>query len=213
MNRVSSRRLLGWTVALVALFAVCTFPAFGQIDRGAISGRVVDASGSVVPRAVVTITNKATGVVVSTPVDSAGEYQVLTLIPGKYAVRASADGFETSLRDDIEVHVQDRLAINFELKVGSVKQEITVSSGAPILQTDSADVGGVVNEQQINELPLNGRRYADLALLEPGVIRLWAPPSGNDATDLFSANGNSQLQNNFLLNGIDNNSFSENLQE
>ena len=70
-----------------------------------------------------------------------------------------------------------------------------------------------MNEKHINDLPLNGRRYADLALLEPGVIRLWAPPSGNDATDLFSANGNSQLQNNFLLNGIDNNSFSENLQE
>jgi hypothetical protein len=211
MNRVNSRRLLGWTLALVALLAVCTFPAFGQIDRGAISGKVVDASGSVVPSAVVTITNKATGVVVTTPVDSAGEYQALTLIPGTYAVRASASGFETSLRDDIEIHVQDHVAINFELKVGSVKQEITVSSGAPILQTDSADVGGVVNEQQINELPLNGRRYADLALLEPGVNKYYG--AANPAPDRFSVNGNWETQNNFLLNGIDNNSFSENLQE
>jgi Carboxypeptidase regulatory-like domain/TonB dependent receptor len=211
MNPVNSRRLLGWVVALAALLAISAVPAFGQIDRGAITGKVVDASGAVVPGATVTITNKATGVVISTPADSAGDYQVLTLIPGKYAVRASANGFETALRDDIEVHVQDHLAINFELKVGSIKQEITVSTGEPILQTESADVGGVVNSEQIVDLPLNGRRYADLALLEPGVNKYYG--AANPAPDRFSVNGNWETQNNFLLNGIDNNSFSENLQE
>jgi hypothetical protein len=214
MNRgMRTRTLLQWTMLFVAFLGVSALPAFGQIDRGAVTGRVVDASGAVLPKAVITITNKATGVVDTTPVDSAGEYQVLTLIPGIYSVEASANGFGSALRDNVEVHVQDRLSINFALQVGSVKQEIVVTTGEPLLQTQTADVGSVVNEQHINELPLNGRRYADLALLEPGVIRLWAPPSGNDATDLFSANGNSQLQNNFLLNGIDNNSFSENLQE
>ena len=212
MNRVlKTRRLLDWAMLLVAFLGVSALPAFGQIDRGAIAGRILDASGAVVPRAVVTITNKATGVVVTTSVDAAGEYQVLTLIPGKYSVRASADGFESVLRDDIEVHVQDHLSINFALKVGSVKQEITVTGGEPVLQTESADVGGVVNDEHINDLPLNGRRYADLALLEPGVDKYYG--AANPAPDRFSVNGNRETQNNFLLNGIDNNSFSENLQE
>src|SRR5580700_7156487 len=92
------RRLLDCAMLLVAFLGIAALPAFGQIDRGAITGKVVDASGAIVPGATVTVTNKATGVVVSTPVDSAGEYQVLTLIPGKYAVRASANGFETDLR-------------------------------------------------------------------------------------------------------------------
>ncbi len=213
MNRgLNTRRLLGWATLLVALLGVSALPAFGQIDRGAIVGRVVDQTGAVVPKAVVTITNKATGVVVTSSVDSAGEYQVLTLIPGVYVIKAGAPGFETSVRDNIDLHVQDRLSLDFSLQVGVVTQEVLVTTAEPLLETQTADLGGVVNSQRINDLPLNGRRYADLALLEPGVTRL-SPPSGNNATDLFSANGNTQLQNNFLLNGIDNNSFSENLQE
>ncbi len=212
MNRgMRTQRLLGWAMFLVAFLGVSALPALGQIDRGAITGKVVDASGAVVTKAIVTITNTATGVVVTTPVDSAGDYQSLALIPGVYSVKASADGFETAVSNDIVLHVQDRLSINFALKVGSVKQEIIVNTGEPLLETQTADVGGVVNSQSINDLPLNGRRYADLALLEPGVNRFYSP--ANPATDLFSSNGNSQLQNNFLLNGIDNNSFSENLQE
>ncbi|MFZ0639120.1 MAG: TonB-dependent receptor [Candidatus Acidiferrales bacterium] len=212
MNRgIKTRRLLGWAMAFAVLLGVSTLPAFGQIDRGAIAGRVLDASGAIVPNATVTITNKATGIVVTTPVDAAGEYQVLTLIPGIYSVKASADGFDSVLRDDIILHVQDHLSVNFALKVGSVKTEIVVTGGESMLQTQTADVGSVVNEQRINDLPLNGRRYADLALLEPGVDKDYS--AANPAPDRFSVDGNSELQNDFLLNGVDNNSFSENLQE
>ena len=212
MNRgIKTRRLLGWAMAFAVLFVVSALPAFGQIDRGAITGRVLDASGAIVPNATVTITNKATGVAVTTPVDAAGEYQVLTLIPGIYSVKASASGFDSVLRDDITLHVQDHLSVNFALRVGSVKTEIVVTGGESMLQTQSADVGSVVNEQRINDLPLNGRRYADLALLEPGVDKDYS--AANPAPDRFSVDGNSELQNDFLLNGVDNNSFSENLQE
>ena len=206
-----SRRLLDRVMLFAVLLGVSALPAFGQIDRGAIAGRILDASGAVVPSAKVTITNKATGVEANTSVDSDGEYQVLALIPGTYSVKASAAGFDSVLRDDIHLHVQDHLSINFSLKVGSVNTQIVVTGGESILETQSADIGSVVNEQHINDLPLNGRRYADLALLEPGVYKFYAP--ANPAPDRFSANGNSELQNNFLLNGIDNNSFSENLQE
>ncbi|MGC1254763.1 MAG: TonB-dependent receptor [Candidatus Acidiferrales bacterium] len=208
---MKNRRLLGWAVLFAMLLGASALPAFGQIDRGAIAGRILDSSGAVVPSATVTITNKATGVAVTTSVDADGEYQVLTLIPGTYSVKATATGFDSVLRDDIHLHVQDHLSINFALKVGSVSTEIVVTGGEPALETQSADLGSVVNEQRINDLPLNGRRYSDLALLEPGVDKFYAP--ANPAPDRFSANGNSELQNNFLLDGIDNNSFSENLQE
>src|SRR3984885_10659009 len=208
---MKNRRLLGWGVLCAMLLGAAALPAFGQIDRGAISGRILDASGAVVPSATVTITNKATGAVVNTPVDADGENQVLTLISGTYSVKVTAAGFDSVLRDDIHLHVQDHLSVNFALKVGSVTTQIVVTGGESILETQTADLGSVVNEQRINDLPLNGRRYADLALLEPGVDKFYAP--ANPAPDRFSANGNSELQNNFLLNGIDNNSFSENVQE
>ena len=212
MNRgMRTRRLLDWVLLFVAFLAVSALPAFGQIDRGAIEGRILDSSGAVVPKATVTVTNKATGVVTTTLVNDQGEYQVLTLIPGTYSVKVSAEGFESVLRDNIELHVQDRLSIGFVLKIGSVTQQVVVAAGEPILQTQSADVGSVVNEKHVNDLPLNGRRYADLALLEPGVDKYYG--AANPAPDRFSVNGNLELQNNFLLNGIDNNSFSENLQE
>jgi hypothetical protein len=208
---MKNRRLLDRVMLVAMLLGVSALPAFGQIDRGAISGRILDSSGAVVPSATVTITNKATGVAVTTSADADGEYQVLTLIPGTYTVKATAAGFESVLRDDIHLHVQDLLSIDFALKVGSVNAEIVVTARESMLETQTADLGSVVNEQRINDLPLNGRRYADLALLEPGVAKFYAP--ANPAPDRFSANGNSELQNNFLLDGIDNNSFSENLQE
>ena len=208
---MKDRRLLDRVMLVAMLLGVSALPAFGQIDRGAITGRILDSSGAVVPSATVTITNKATGVAVTTSADADGEYQVLTLIPGTYTVKATAAGFESVLRDDIHLHVQDLLSIDFALKVGSVNAEIVVTARESMLETQTADLGSVVNEQRINDLPLNGRRYADLALLEPGVAKFYAP--ANPAPDRFSANGNSELQNNFLLDGIDNNSFSENLQE
>src|SRR5437870_3378410 len=211
MNRGVGARILRGPVLLFAILALCALPGFGQIDRGAIVGRVMDTSGGVVPKATITVTNKATGVVMTVPVNDAGEYQVLALIPGTYSVKASADGFESVLRDDIILHVQDRLSIEFTLKVGSVNQQVVVTAGEPLLQTQTADVGNVVDTRLVNDLPLNGRRYADLALLEPGVNKFYA--ANNPAPDRFSVNGNLELQNNFLLNGIDNNSWSENLQE
>jgi len=209
------RKLTGKSVALTVLLwgalALMTTSAFGQIDRGALTGKVMDASGAVIPNATVLITNRDTAVAISTTSNDAGEWQVLALIPGTYSVRVSAKGFETYVRNDIVLHVQDRLGISASLRPGQVTQEVEVTSAEPLLQTEKADIGNVVNTQQVNDLPLNGRRYADLALLEPGVQKFYA--ANNPAPDRFSANGNSELQNNFLLNGIDNNSWSENLQE
>src|SRR5215472_7055872 len=212
MNRaLDSVKISFWAALHILILALCALPAFAQVDRGAIVGRIVDSSGAVVPNATVTVLNEATGVVVTTPANDVGEYQVLALIPGTYSIKVSAQGFEGVRRNDILLHVQDRLSIDFTLKVGSVNQEVVVTGSEPLLQTQTADVGNVVDSQLVNDLPLNGRRYADLALLEPGVQKFYA--ANNPAPDRFSVNGNLELQNNFLLNGIDNNSWSENLQE
>src|ERR1041385_8317067 len=134
---LGTRKLSGMACLLFAWVVLCITSVSGQVDRGAIAGRVMDSSGATVPRATVTVTNKATGVAIATPVNDAGEYQVLALIPGKYSVKASADGFDSVLRDDIELHVQDRLSIDFSLKVGSVSQEIVVGGGEPLLDRKS----------------------------------------------------------------------------
>lgn len=212
MNRgVQTRKLLASAGIVFLTLIFTSLFSFAQIDRGSIVGSVLDASGAVVRQATVTVTNKDTGVTYSTAVNDAGEYQVLALIPGSYEVKVTAQGFDTALRENIPVHVQDRLSVNFNLKVGTVKEQVVVTEIEPLLQTQNADVGSVVDTRRVNDLPLNGRRYADLALLEPGVQKFYA--ANNPAPDRFSVNGNLELQNNFLLNGIDNNSWSENLQE
>ena len=212
MNRgVGTRELLTGAALWLVFLLVGAWPAFAQIDRGAIVGTVRDTSGALVSKATVTVTSKDTGVALTTPVNDVGEYQLLALLPGTYVVKASAQGFETAVRDGIVVHLQDRLSLNFTLRVGSVAEQVVVTESEPLLQTQSANLGNVIDTQRVNDLPLNGRRYADLALLEPGVQKFYA--ANNPAPDRFSVNGNLELQNNFLLNGVDNNSWSENLQE
>lgn len=183
-----------------------------QIDTGSIVGVVRDPSGAAIAGATVTLKSNATGVtrVVSTNED--GSYQFAAIIPGVYSVQAAKQNFESAISSNIEINVQSRPAIDFTLKVGPATETIEISSIGPILQTETADVGGVVQSQQINDLPLNGRRYSDLALLEAGIQRNQVNQN-NTAPDRFSSNGNLETQNYFSLDGIDNNSGSTNLQE
>lgn len=196
---------------LIVLLMMTPGNGFAQIDRGSIVGAVSDPSGAAIPNATVTVANKSTGINLTAKTNSSGRYQVLSLLPGTYTVKAAAAGFQTAVREGLVIHVQSREAVNFSLTVGAVKQEVVVTGREPLLQTETADMGSVVGTQRINDLPLNGRRYSDLALLEPGVQKYYS--ANNPAPDRFSVNGNMELQNDFLLNGIDNNSWSENLQE
>jgi len=195
--------------AAAALFLAAS--GFAQIDTGSIVGTVRDSSGAIVAKATVTATNKATNVTLTTTSNGSGEYQFSAVQPGTYAVKASAAGFGTQEVPDVEINVQTRASIDFALQVGQVTQVLEVHETAPLLQNQTADIGGVVREQLIRDLPLNGRRYSDLALLEPGIFR--DPTVSNAAADRFSSNGNLETQNYFSLDGIDNNSGSTNLQE
>jgi hypothetical protein len=204
------RKLLSFR-AIVAVLFLLTTNLFAQIDTGTIVGQVTDPSGAVVAGAAVVVTNTATGVTYNTQTDNAGQYQVPALHPGTYSVRATAAGFESAFRDGILITVQARPAVDFKLALGQTTQTVEVTGASPVLQTQTADEGGVMQSQTVVDLPLNGRRYSDLALLEAGIQK--NQQDNNNAPDRFSANGNVDTQNYFALDGLDNNSGSENFEE
>lgn len=190
---------------------VITGAVHAQIDTGAIVGSVLDPSGASIAKATITATNTATNEVLTTTSNSAGQYQFTALRVGVYNIKATAPGFGAQVVNGVQIDVQSRPSIDFNLRVGDATQAVQVEATTPLLNTQTADVGGVVQQQQIRDLPLNGRRYADLALLEAGIQK--DPTVSNAAPDRFSSNGNLETQNYFSLDGIENNSGSTNLQE
>ena len=132
---------------------------------------------------------------------------------GVYAVIGRAAGFRKSNYEAVRVNVQDRVRLDFELGVGELTEAVTVIGRAELLQTQSADIGNVVDERQLRDLPLLGRRYSELAFLTPGVVAAPAGITSRGEDTFFNANGNYATWNNYTLDGADNNSFSTNLQE
>jgi hypothetical protein len=200
-------------VVLPFLAALIGMPVFGQTDTGSMVGTVHDPSGAVIRGAQVDITNTATNVTTSFVTNADGGYQALQLIPGVYSVKATQPGYSVEVQPNITINVQTRAQVDFKLVVGTVQQQVEVSETSQLLQTQSAEVGAVLSTQALNELPLNGRDYDQLALLEPGVFHNADVEVANPAEGRFSANGNLELQNYYQLDGIDNNTGSENLQE
>ena len=203
---------LGYVRRIAVLAVLCAGASLAQIDTGSIVGTVRDPSGAAVPKATITAINTATNVALTTTSNSVGEYQFSALQPGDYSVKAVASGFSAQVFPNIHIDVQSRPSVDFTLQVGNINQTVEVAAVSPLLDTQTATLGGVVNARQIQDLPLNGRRYADLALLEPGIQKNLTNPN-NTAPDRFSSNGNLETQNYFSLDGVDNNSGSTNLQE
>lgn len=211
---MTASRRTPWRVGLaLGFFLVCGTQAAAQIDTGAIVGTVRDSSGGVLPGVTVTVTLDATGVSQSTVTNDAGQYVFPSLRVGQYTVAAEISGFRRAVQTEVQLSVQDRKEINFTLQVGSINEEVTVSGRTAILQTQSADIGNVVDEKQLQALPLLGRRYSELAFLTPGVVQAPAGITSRGEDTFFNANGNYATWNNYTLDGADNNSFSTNLQE
>jgi hypothetical protein len=197
-------------VAVVLCLVITLAPLCAQTTSGAIVGTVTDPSGAIIGGATVTITNMGTNISTKTTSDASGEYVVTPLEVGKYSVSVEATGFKRSVRTDIQVNVQDRVRVDTKLEVGQVTDTVEVAAAAPILETDTSYLGEVVDEQRIVDLPLNGRFFTRLAVLTAGT----APsPAGarDENTGGFSANGVRPYQNNYMLDGVDNNSLSEDL--
>lgn len=199
------------------LLLVCSLTlsstAFAQIDTGVIVGRVVDDSGAVLPGVTVTATQEGTGLASSSLTNDRGEYIFPGLRVGTYSVAAELQGFRRAVRNGVRVNVQTRAQVDLQLNVGVMTEEVVVTGRAELLQTQSADIGNVVEQRQVQDLPLLGRRYSELAFLTPGVVAAPAGISSRGEDTFFNANGNYATWNNYTLDGADNNSFSTNLQE
>ena len=176
-------------------------------STGAITGTVSDATGSVIPNAAVAVRNQATGEERSTVTDSAGIYLAPSLAVGKYRVEAKAPGMQATAAVDLDVSVGSTVRQDFSLKVASSTQTIEIQATAPIVDTSTVSVGDVVNQQTVQEIPLNGRHFVDLALLVPGTVTppangfLTAPLRGQGSFAFNSAGGR-ESSINFMVNGI-----------
>jgi Carboxypeptidase regulatory-like domain/TonB dependent receptor-like, beta-barrel len=201
------------TLAMLPLLILLASPAFAQIDTAVIVGRVVDGSGAVLPGVVVLATQDGTGVQATVVTNDRGEFIFPGLRVGVYSVTAELQGFRRAVRRDIQLSVQTRAQVDLQLNVGAVAEEIVVTGTTELLQTQSADIGSVVDERQVRDLPLLGRRYSELAFLSPGVVAAPAGITSRGEDTFFNANGNYATWNNYTLDGADNNSFSTNLQE
>lgn len=198
---------------LLLLSISAALTASAQVDTATITGTITDSSGAVLPNVTVTATEMDTGVKVAAKSDSSGNYVITPLKIGRYSVSAEGTGFRTEGRQNIVLDVEQRLRLDFQLGVGSVSQTTEVTGEAPLLETETASLGDVVAAQQVEELPLNGRRYTDLAELTSGVSKVTegpvnggSTPTNGNAGGSFAVNGTRGDQNNFILDGIDNNS-------
>ncbi|HMD15307.1 MAG TPA: TonB-dependent receptor [Terriglobales bacterium] len=188
---------------LLMLLAVVT-PLWAQKDAGAIVGLVRDQSGAVVTGAKVTVTDADRGTELTISTNDAGEYVASPLKIGRYTVTVEKKGFKKAVAGPVQVSIQDRLAVDLKLDPGMTTEVVMVTGERAQLETETSEIGQVVDAKRINALPLNGRNYAQLALLGTGVA-LSEPGSRVETTYGFSSNGARSLQNNFLLDGIDNN--------
>src|SRR6267378_6685543 len=170
-----------------------------------ISGRVEDASGAAVGGAIVAVKNLETGAVRTVMTDETGNYRLLSLSVGSQEVRAEKPGFRAAVRTGVNLAVGQEAVVNLKLEVGEVAQEVNVSAEAPLVDTTTASVSGLVAEREIKDLPLNGRSFDNLIALNPGAINYTykSPGTVTSQGNTFSVAGRRPLENIFLMNGVE----------
>src|SRR5215510_832825 len=156
---------------------VCAAVALAQNATGSITGAVIDPNNEVIANATITVTSRATGAMRKVTTKGEGNYTVENLIPGEYEVKVEAQGFVTQIQI-LPVQVGASTTGNFSMTIGAANQTIEVSGGAPVINTTDTVVGGIVNREAIDNLPLNGRSFLSVALLEPGVTVSYNATSG-----------------------------------
>ncbi len=201
-------------IHLLTLFAALTIalPVRGQVNAtGTVSGQVTDSSGAAVANAKIKVLNEEDGTSITQPTSADGFYTAPLLKPGTYSVEASATGFGSAIRRGLTLQIQQVIQQDFKLTPGAVQQEVTVEGGAPLLNTESTEVGNVLTQQATEELPLNGRNFSQLALLVPGVTAgpvggIRQSGGGNEtkrAGAEITASGARGTFNLFMIDGMD----------
>jgi hypothetical protein len=200
---------LKWRAAVCKCFLVFSLisagmcrPVFGQ-TAGTILGTVRDTSGGVLAGATITAHNTETGIDRSSQTGEDGGYRFSALAVGHYDISAERSGFKTSTQKGITLDVAQEVVTNFSLEVGAASQTVEVTAEAPVINTTSGQLGGLVSEEKISELPLNGRNYDDLTLLQPGVAQTSSVVNLGGGTQgvIYSSNGATIRSNNYLLDG------------
>jgi hypothetical protein len=198
---------------LLSLVVLLLAPlAHGQFDTAEVLGTVRDASGAVLANVTVELRNQGTGITTKANSDSDGNYDFFPVKVGRYTVSAQLSGFQTFKTEDVTVDVGARQRVDATLQVGLVTESVVVKDVAAMIETDSSEKGQLINPETVSELPLNGRNYADLALLSTNVIKspisFSFSPTGTPREGAFNVNGMRSTYNNFLLDGLDNNAYS-----
>ncbi len=197
-------------LTLLALFTMLSgLPSARAQVSASIKGIVTDPSGAPVPAATVTTKNTETGAARSAITDDAGRYQIVWLAVGQYEVAVTKPGFQEAIRSGIRLVVGQEASVDLKLQVSAVKAEVRVREDAPIISTTTRDISGLVGEQQVKDLPLNGRSYDLLLPLNPGIVNFtWMKTGGTGISNSttgnnFAVSGNRPQQNLFLLNGVE----------
>ena len=212
----ATSRLILLCVVLIVVLTASSGPAMAQVAGATLSGLITDPSGAGIPGATVSIKNVGTGEVREVPANGDGFYSAPNLLPGKYEVTVTAQGFTKLLQKAITLTVGEQQALNFSLKVGQVSQTVEVTAAPPEIQTSSSTISSTVDATTVRELPLNGRDWASLAILEPGVSQI-----ADQAQTTFNANkgnrgfgnqlsnaGHRANENTYRINGVVINDYS-----
>jgi Carboxypeptidase regulatory-like domain/TonB dependent receptor len=186
--------------ALVVLFLLLWTPAVhAQSTNGSISGRVTDPSKALIVDAKIAAINTATNFRFEVATNGSGEYYLANLPPGSYRFEIEKTGFKKLIKPEVILHVQDALEIDFEMKLGSSSETVTVQAGAPLVNTESGTVSTVIDRTFVDNLPLNGRSFQTLILLTPGVV---VTATAFDDQGQFSVNGQRADANYFTIDGV-----------
>jgi len=205
-------RILSSAVLTLALCFGISNRAAAQAGTAAaaLNGTVHDPSGAVVPQATVTLANVKTGFKQETRSNSTGNYSLVNISPGSYVATVSKDGFSTEKSPEFELAVNQTATINFDLRVGSANSTVEVAANAVQIETSTAELGTVINNSEVNSLPLNGRNFTELLLLGPGISPVNATEGfsgiGNPigTVVLPAINGQNNRSNMYLLDGVNN---------
>src|SRR5712691_6836953 len=199
----------------ISMFAFCALPMHGQTaNTGAIAGTVSDPSGALVPRAAVVINGQGTGEKRDLATDAEGNFSVQFLTPGSYDMTVRASGFEPFILTGVQVQITEVSKLKIQLALSGAKEQVTVSAATSLLQTENATLGRVIDRNTIEELPLVNRNFTEILGLTAGTNTDIV-----DATQLgagsheIRANGARSGDNNFMLNGVDANSYGSNTTE
>jgi hypothetical protein len=196
-----------WIVPLLLLLFFSSYPGVlrAQSTSASVTGRVTDPSKAVIVYAKVAAINVGTNVRYEGATNASGEYYLTNLPPGSYRIEIEKAGFQKLIKPDVILHVQDVFEIDFQMTLGSESESITVEGGAPLVATTSSEISGLVNSKKIEDLPLNGRNYIDLSLLQAGVTNSLNSTGTNGfggmTGTVYSSNGAPVISNNFLLDG------------